>query len=1108
MGILEEQGLAITGPTPPTTAINPDNHIIDETTLAQYDSTALTDMVEPLYASKAKQLEIAAAAKRQAIQGSQLPQTQFNQPIDINQYDDAPADQGSDNVGLLLGSSVTNLLGSTADLAVDAGAYIARGANNLWEAAGGNEFYSKDEMNYALQATDFLGDTETNDKLWGYDRTAYAQGQEDVANAVHEERYWDAFTGGLKIAPELLAESIPTIASYFVGVGEVNAVKTAGMYTYKAALAKGLSKATAKRLKQDAVKQATKQLSLANKLVNSARVNAGFINSVNLQTKDNIEAYTENNNGTPPDAIDIGRMWATNFILNGLDKWAVKDILGMRKSGAMKQVWGKLDRPSKLNTTKAIASATINLAKNTGLEGAQEYAQQWGQIINENWGAKNTKQLSQVLSNPELSEEALTAFFLGTGPGAMMGAPHTAGKMLGDIHKGNKLRQKYDAITNNVDVGFATKEDQETFNTKVEQDYENAKQGFETLTKTEQRIQEVKKDSKLSDIEKVTTIQQLLNNPETSSQVTDDPANNLVREFGNEEVNNVITTVSKDEKLAPLLDSLAEDFVNDSPTELLAKLGQVLAANKDILSDEVKEAYNKANVSLQEQAASILNSSATDVTFQSAKANLNRAGDLNKVALKRSTKNGSPKSVKESVTKITDKKSTKPDWLINRILGIGKPSEAEVELRKYDNATLDQLYRETGKIINKAKKDQSTMLDDPSLNKLSKAAARMRKAPEQEKAEQLRAIIKRLKSQRKQTKATYVKPKTWQETIKDFANDKFSKLKEAADKVKSEREAKQHTTTAESTEEAPKQRTDKSNTQSKPKQKSSKNRTTSEAKAVLKTAQVMFNKIKDDVDNVKEEDIPLVQEAIDILVKSGNLGKSKADEVLHQVKAKYKRVEKQATKENAEKVRKRLIELGNNLVDDSKSKTREDIKKDIQRLKNAINSKMTKSEREFVASMLGKAVKAKTVTMEEAQKLLDKLPEGLQFDTKDFTRKKFISKTKELFNKSLQAVKEAPTKKGRQKIETKVANKVNAAKNSDLGKELTKDFTSIMSKMFSAAKKGKKELTKQYREFKDKYKDVTSLEVYENIKSTFSDLVNDKSVEEVDEIPGVNTDCK
>jgi len=1101
MGILEDQGLALLAPTPPTRAINPDNNAVDVTTLAQYDGTALTDVVQPLYESKAKQLEIAAAAKQKAIQGHQAV-APFGTPIDPAHYnvvDDTMADR-SDNIGLLLGSSVTNLLGSTADLAVDGGAYIARGANNLWEAMGGDEFYSKEEMDYALKMTDFLGDTEANDKLWGYDRTSYQQGQENVAKAAAEGRYWDAFVGGLNISGELLAESIPTIASYFVGVGEVNSVRAAGTYAYKTALAKGMSKATAKRIKQDAVKQATQQLSLTKALVNSARVNAGFINQVNLGTRDHIQELIKN--GGDVTASDVARVWATNFLFYGLDKWAVKDILGMHKSGALKQVWGKLDKPSKFNTTKAIASATINLAKNTGLEGAQEYAQQWGQIINENWGAKNTKQLMQVLQDPNLSNEALTAFFLGTGPGALMGAPHTVGKMGLDIHKGNKLRQKYKATTNNVDVGFASKQDKQTFDTKVEQEYNDAKNAFDTLTKVEQTVQNIKKDSSKSDLEKLTHIQEIINNPSMTSMATDDPSVNLLREFGYDEVSSVLDAIQKDEALGPLLEQYYDSINGVTSVETLNNLEQFLVANKDKLSPQIKQVYNKTLESLNKQASNLVNSSATNVTFETAKATLNRSGDLSKVALKRSKKNGAPRQVIGKASTIIKDKSSKPDWLLNRVLGVGKPSEVEKELRKYDDKTLEKVYREAGITINKTKKEQSTILNDPSVNKLSKARARMSKLPEQEQAEQIHKAIERIRKQRKQVKSTYTKQKTWQESIKEFANDKFSQLKEAAEKVQADRKARE----ARKAKDDPKVQTesDSKTTHS----TNPKNRATKKDKAILKAANEMFNKIKDNIDSVSENDIPLVQEALNILVKTGNLGKPKAEIVLNAIKAKYNQVEEQVTKENVENVRKRLLEIGENLVNKTKTATKEDVKNDLNKLSNAINSKMTESEREFVATLLGKAVALGSITKEEATKLLDKLPQGMQFTKEDMTKEKFMAKAQELFNKGLQTVKDTTSAEGRQNLETKASKKMQDIKNSELGKELTKDFTSIMSKMFSAAKQGKAEISKQFREFKDKYKDVTSLEVYENVKETFSDLVNGKTAEEVDEIPGVNTDCK
>jgi len=1056
-------------------------------------NTGLADTIEPLYAIKAKQLAEASKQKELAISGTDttIPTKQPTLDELLNGGDGNP--ETSDAYWRQFGSGTQSLLANTADLATTGGAYIMKGLDGL--AGGNGDIYSKSDFNTATNFFDqFSG--KNADKTWGYDRTNLNNEQQQVLSDVHNNNYKDAIIHGLQAAPDTLVESLPTILSFFIGAGEVKAVGTAGKEALQVAKASGMSNKAAKAVAEASKVTARKQLAVHQKLLNISSRNAGLINYSNIQTQQQIE--TLKSKGGEVNALDVGRMWATNVFMNELDKMAFKDIIGFNKAPVSKELWGKLDKPAKFAVTKHIVETLGEVAKHMGEEGLQEYVQTWGETVNNNWGAKDTKNFLDVF-NTTNNEQALAALFLGAGAGGALGGPSQLKGLRQGLNKNGKLKKLYNKPKENINMGYATTEDRNKHINEMETNYNDAKTSFENLKRTEDKVKQINEDSTNDNLSKVTKVQKALHE---NSQATDNATNQLAIQFGNKESKKIIDMISSDENLVDILDEkTVNDLTNSTGFVAFQKLGRLLAENSDKLTPEIKDAYNNALKSLAIQADTIVNSGGTEVSYEQAKKQLNQSGSITKstsdyAKSKKAPINGEVKA--DTIGKTSDSKSS---GIVKKILGISKPSEAETEMRTYDNATLDAIIKESHKVINTASQKQKTILSDPNLSKAAKLRAQMSKLPEQTKAEQLLATAKSIKAARKKIKKTYSPPKTLKETITDFTKDKLAKLKKAADKVKADKnERKKHKDN----------KSDTSSTNSDPKDK---NRATPEDIRTIKKAKEMIAEVRKDLNKVDKGDIPIIEEALNLLVYAGSFDKKFADKLFKDIKDKF--TESGIKDIEVKEVRKQFISNGKILLNKSKTVTRADIKEALNKLGKTIDSKMTLTERIFIAKVFGKAVKMGNLTKEEVKPYLDKLPDNLKFEKTDFTKEKFISLISKTYNDAVNAVKSNSTPEGRQKTEESIKNKVSGKigniKDSDLGKELAKDFNTIIANLLSAKKKGNRELKKQFIKFKREYGDKSSLEVYQNVKEIFDDLIHNKNTDEVTEVPdtdiNLNKDC-
>ena len=608
--------------TPTPVAANPMDHSFDigNGTLA---NTSVAAVVEPLYAIKAKQLAEVAKQKEIALVG--VPAVDPNigqQTLDEILYGATDGNNQTDDGYLKqFGSGVQTLLADTADLATTGGAYIMKGVDNL--AGGNGDIYSQQDFDTATNFFDqFSG--ENADKMWGYDRTRLNEQQKAVMTSINDGNYMDAAVKAVKASPGTIVDSLPVMLSMLIGVGEVKAVQVAGTKALQIAKASGMSVKATKAAVEASKQTARKQLAIHTKLLNVSRNNAGLINYSNIQTQQQIEELTKN--GGDVNAGDVARIWATNVFMNSLDKMAFKDIVKFKSAPVSKELWGKLDKASKFGVAKQIVKTLAVGAKNMGQEGLQEYVQTWGEIVNSNWGAKDTKNFLDVF-NKEKNLEALTAMFLGAGAGLTMGAPSQLNGLRQGLNKEGSLDALYNNPKKNIDAGYATTEDQIKHTEKLDANYEEAKTNFDTLSETEEVIRNIN-SSDSDNFNKVTSVQAALHN---ESQATDSSVNQLATQFGNKETKQVLDMIIANEALASKLDEATiNDIISSPGSEAFQKVGSLLAGNADSLTPEIKEAYNQASISLQEQADTIVNSGGTQVSYENAKAQLNQVGSVNK----------------------------------------------------------------------------------------------------------------------------------------------------------------------------------------------------------------------------------------------------------------------------------------------------------------------------------------------------------------------------------------------------------------------------------------------------------------------------------------------
>lgn len=252
---------------------------------------------------------------------------------------------------------------------------------------------------------DHASSAESANANFGYDDKEAKFRQAEAVSNFHQGRYGQVASDVLHVVPEMLAESIPTIASYFVPfMGEAKA----GMLLGKLGTVANLEKGSA----------ASKVLTKVGQSINA---NTGFGLAVGSQTNQDIDEFTKNNNGVAPSANRIAMMTANNFVQMGVDKFAAKDLLS--GTGVVNTTVDALKEAVKILPNSAITSIAKQVVKTAlvmGEEGGQEYYQQWAQILNQKLGTTKYGSLENLMRNKEVTDEALGAGLMGAGMGVGM----------------------------------------------------------------------------------------------------------------------------------------------------------------------------------------------------------------------------------------------------------------------------------------------------------------------------------------------------------------------------------------------------------------------------------------------------------------------------------------------------------------------------------------------------------------------------------------------------------------------------------------------------------------------------------------------------------------
>lgn len=263
-------------------------------------------------------------------------------------------------------------------------------------------------------------DQSNIDKYVGYDRKTGDKAIGEATGYFKQGKYANALWEVLK-EPQLVAESIPMMIEMALPL-PTKVTKAGKLYdALKKADKAGDFAEQAKIAKQIATEVTDVQkgmYSLAN--------NAGFLAAVSQQTNNQVEERVKNNQlagatgGDSP--MEVAGVFASNILNLGLDRLAFAKITGFGGAkSTLGDAFGMLDDAGKKSLINKIGKAAYGTTAAGATEGAQEYLQTWGEIINQELGTGvDGKTLSKIFSDPSNQDEAIGAMLAGAAGGSHM----------------------------------------------------------------------------------------------------------------------------------------------------------------------------------------------------------------------------------------------------------------------------------------------------------------------------------------------------------------------------------------------------------------------------------------------------------------------------------------------------------------------------------------------------------------------------------------------------------------------------------------------------------------------------------------------------------------
>ena len=305
--------------------------------------------------------------------------------------------RGSDSIVDAFQAGGLKTLADTGDVLLDV---LTPGNNTLLDEA-------KDQSNI--------------DKYVGYNRKVADKAVGEATGYFKDGQYARALWEVVK-EPQMVAESIPMmiemalpLPTKFTKAGKVydaiNDAKKANDVNKVAELTSKLAT----------------EVSDAQKGIYKAAQNAGFLATVAGQTNNQIEERVKNNQEAGVEGgdsmLETFGTFASNFALLGLDRLAFNKITGLEGGkSALGDAFGFANEVGKKNILNGIAKTQAGLISAGAIEGAQEYVQTWGEIINEQLGTGKDGglDLNEVLSSDKNMDEAIGAMLAGTAGGVHM----------------------------------------------------------------------------------------------------------------------------------------------------------------------------------------------------------------------------------------------------------------------------------------------------------------------------------------------------------------------------------------------------------------------------------------------------------------------------------------------------------------------------------------------------------------------------------------------------------------------------------------------------------------------------------------------------------------
>lgn len=952
---------------------------------------------------------------------------------------------GTQNLGAMFGSATQQLGTGLADLLMGVSGTVA--STILPEELGG-------KVDTILStALDPYKKAEYTDKVWGYDRSGYEGRVKNVEDAVSEGRWGDAFTSGIVAAPETIVNSLPDIIALFASGGSLTAVRAAEKAAKGYAAVQGLNKAQTAVKAAEAVSTAKKALKPYEKLAQISSENAGLMAIASKYTVDqNDQRIAEGlPEMTPAERV---RAFGVNVLTSGLDRWAFKDIVQLKKSKALEPVWGKLDLPGKTEVVKKLASIATAAPK----EFAQEYVQTMGEIFNVNYGTEEGKTLADVFLKETHVNEALTAGFLGAGAGTAMSTPQGLLGAYGASKQESRAKETMDSLLKGHDQGFADVKQRDEALDIAKTTEGKAKQAFEGFGELKTKADQIV-SSEGSSLRKLKELQ------DTLEGVTDDTGGaQAINNFGNQEIQDFTAELESLElPVTELLENLPK---NASALDKYLELGAIIQTQDLGVRQEAAQGFlDKTNKLLKKKASELEKNGYLKLDFTQRKRELNKAGIIASKEAESIVAKGDPISIKPDLEKV---KESSPAY---RTLSLGKakeviknaynetPNALKATLSQYDNKALGSLVGEINTQLKSARKVEDKRQTTGPI--LSRTKALVSGYSEVNKLENTLSAIEKIKQQRK-AKSESNKSTTFE--------TRFDKMYEEA--------------VAEPTGVNPTEATPKS--------------AGNNIKDTVRTVQEAIKHFA----NLTPEQQTKLETTIQSLKDKGLVAQTWASKKLTDLKA------KQPTKEEIVKVAEGLKKGAKEATKDSVIKAVQDTLKSVQK---KATSHLTDTEKKAIKSAIDLAVTTKTVTVDRADKLLTKYGlDKYKPTTKDITEliKNLPATVQKTFKERESTYRDT---------EATIKKAVSDVNKKRFVKEVKKDLKTLKTGIIDIVTSASTSTKAKLKTLKAKAEAIDTLDMYNQAKELAKDAIAGfkiKKVESIQEIPELsdvskdfNKDC-